>query len=115
MKGLKTGWPLLRINDVDVTQMTMNQIDELFKIAKVKRPLSITYMILTEEELKDIANKASKKRIAGIATKLGKKKLNLRGLLWSMAPKARKELPLPQNAEIALQMIPEYCKVLYEL
>ena len=72
-------------------------------------------MILTEEELKDIANKASKKRIAGIATKLGKKKLNLRGLLWSMAPKARKELPLPQNAEIALQMIPEYCKVLYEL
>ena len=115
MKGLKTGWPLLRINDVDVTQMTMNQIDELFKIAKVKRPLSITYMILTEEELKDIANKASKKRIAGIATKLGKKKLNLRGLLWSMAPKARKEAPLPQNAEIALQMIPEYCKVLYEL
>ena len=53
--------------------MTMNQIDELFKITKVKKAFINNIYDFNGGRLKDIANKASKKRIAGIATKLGKK------------------------------------------
>ena len=60
IKGLKPDWPVLRINDVDLSKMTMSQINDVFSKAKVKRPLSITFMIMTDEQLKDIAAKASK-------------------------------------------------------
>ena len=63
----------------------------------MKRPLSITFMIMTDEQLKDIAAKASKKRIAGIATKLGKKKLNLRGFAMEYGTKTLEKSKLCQT------------------
>ena len=41
---------MLRINDVDLSKMTMSQINDIFSKAKVKRPLSITFMIMTDEQ-----------------------------------------------------------------
>ena len=113
--GLKVGYPLMRINDVDCTALTKIRIDELMRNARNNRPLTITFMKMTDEEIKAAETKGHKARIAGITSKVGKKKMNLRGLLWSMAPKAKKEIKMPQNAELALEVIPEYAKVLFEL
>ena len=117
IKGLQVGWPLLRINDVDCSKLTLVKIDEWFKKASIfsNRPLSMTFMKLSEEEVKAAEAKGVKLKIAGISSAVGKKKLNLRGLLWSMAPKAKKEIKMPVNAELALEVIPEYSNVLFEL
>ncbi len=127
--GVQRDWQIERICGVECQLLSLLEIRDL--LANAVRPFVIDFNVVTLKGLKktkalkaatanpDGAKQASKGLLSKLAKNSAggavKKKLNLRSLLWTAAPKAMPQPPLSAEAELMVELIPEYLRPLSEL
>lgn len=104
--GIQRDWVVVRVAGMDVRESTLEEVREI--LSNVVRPFVIDFNMVTFRGKKKASGGKGGGKAARSMIGTSSKKLNVRALLWSAAPKALPQPSLSTAAENMVELIQEY-------